>query len=103
MLLKLVREGHHPQRNQSWTNMDWVIILRETSPGPTWTEGPLSQEEDITPETEQRQITVWRCSQGQRASFLETCPGLMELKLNCLDMMTIVTSGGERPENTIQL
>ena len=73
-LLKLVRQSHHPQWNQSWTNMDW----KNTQTG----------RRDYSKSS----ITVCKCTQAQRPSFLETCPDecLRNLKLNCLAIMTII-------------
>ena len=67
MLLKLVR----------------VIIYRETSPGPTWTERPLRKKTWLQ---DQQKKTDY--SFTDRPELLETCPGLMKLKLNCLSIMT---------------
>lgn len=60
----------YKQHGSCW---DTVIIHRETSPVPTWSEMPLREEEVIIPK--QHKITVCKCGQGQKKTlFLETCP-----------------------------
>ena len=60
-----------------------VVIHREASSEPTWTERPLSQEEDIT--LKEAHTGIRTLIYGDM-SF-----GLIKLKLNCLAMATAKT------------
>ena len=75
-----------------------VVIHREMSPVQTWAERPLSQEEDITPKAmEKKQYYSLQMHTGTKTSIM-VCwfNGLMELKFNCLAIMTIEPCGGKR-------